>query len=303
MKMENIEDGFKSGFVGIIGRPNVGKSTMMNAILGRKIAITSDKPQTTRNDILGIMNKDNMQVVFIDTPGIHKPKTLLGEFMVDKALRTPKNVDIIFYLVSCENALGKGEKFIMEHLKDIKKKVYLVINKMDLIPKEEALPIIQMYNELYDFAGIIPISAKKEENLGAILDIIEENLQEGPKFYLDDRMTTQPEKQIVSEIIREKILYLTDEEIPHSVAIVIEAIEEEKNLVRVYGSIFCERNSQKGIIIGKGGSMLKNIGKMARLELEKMWSMKVYLDLQVKVKENWRSKNIHLRNFGYEKNK
>ena len=295
-----MDKNFKSGFIGIIGRPNVGKSTLFNTILGKKIAIMSSKPQTTRNQITGVHTTEDYQMVFLDTPGIHKPKNALGEYMVNTALNTLYNVDFILYIVSCDMPMGTGEAYVISQLEKATCPVILLINKSDLLPKEELLPIIDAYQKAFPFKAIIPISALKSENIDSLMEIMENLLPDGAMYYPEETITNQPEKQIVSEIVREKILFYTEEEVPHSVAVVTDYIEEDGNLVNVYGSIYVERKSQKGILIGKGGKMLQKIGKQSRVELEKMWGMKVYLDLRVKVKEQWRRKDIHLRNFGYE---
>ena len=294
---------FVSGFVGIIGRPNVGKSTLLNSILGKKVAIMSDKPQTTRNEITGIYTRDDCQLVFLDTPGIHKPKNDLGSYMVGAALKALKDVDVLLYVVAADMPFGKGEEFILEELKSVKSPVFLVINKIDLGDKENVLPLIDTYRDKYDFAEIVPISALKKENIETLVDLVKNYLEEGPMYYPDNILTPQPEKQMISEIVREKILFLTQEEVPHSTAVVIDYLDEVNDVVKVDGSVYVERKSQKGIIIGKNGAMLSQIGKLARKELEKIWGMRVYLHLQVKVKEGWRNKGIHLRNFGYEKEK
>lgn len=296
-------EALRSGFVAIIGRPNVGKSTLLNHLIGRKVAIMSDKPQTTRNEVLGILNRPDRQLIFIDTPGVHKPKNSLGEFMMDTVRKSLKNVDVILYLVDGTQEFGKGEEYILELLKGVKAPVILGINKIDLRPKEEILPVIADYQERYPFAHIIPISALKEENFPELEDRIMEFLPEGPLYYPGDTTTNVREEELVSEIIREKVLFLTEEEVPHSVAVVTDLIEEEEegNLVRVYASIYVERKSQKGILIGRQGSMLKRIGRMARVELERMWGMKVYLDILIKVREGWRKKETDLRNFGFRR--
>ena len=294
---------FKSGFVAIIGRPNVGKSTLLNALIGRKIAIMSDKPQTTRNEVMGILTREGFQMVFIDTPGVHKPKNSLGEFMMDAVRKNLKNVDVVLYMVDAGKAYGKGEEYIINLLKEIRIPVILVINKIDTGAKEEILPVIQEYSGLIEARHIVPISALKKENLEELLDRILENLQPGPMYFPKEDTSNVSETVLVSEIIREKVLFLTEEEVPHSVAVVIDLIEEEGDLVNVYASIFVERKSQKGILIGKQGSMLKRIGKMARLELEKLWGMKVYLNIQIKVREGWRRKATDIRDFGYRREK
>ena len=294
---------FKSGFLAIIGRPNVGKSTLLNALIGRKIAIMSDKPQTTRNEVMGILTREEFQMVFIDTPGVHKPKNSLGEFMMDAVRKNLKNVDVVLYMVDAGKAYGKGEEYIINLLKEIRIPVILVINKIDCGAKEEILPVIQEYSGLIEARHIIPISALKKENLEELLDKILENLDAGPMYFPKEDTSNVSETVLVSEIIREKVLFLTEEEVPHSVAVVIDLIEEEGDLVNVYASIFVERKSQKGLLIGKQGSMLKRIGRMARLELEKLWGMKVYLNIQIKVREGWRRRDTDIRDFGYRREK
>ena len=289
--------------VAIVGRPNVGKSTLLNHLIGKKVAIMSDKPQTTRNEVLGILNRPDRQLIFIDTPGVHKPKNSLGEFMMDTVRKSLRNVDVILYLVDGTQDFGRGEEYILELLQGVKAPVILGINKIDLRPKEEILPVIAAYRERYSFAHIIPISALKEENFPELEARIMEYLPEGPLYYPGDTTSNVREEELVSEIIREKVLFLTEEEVPHSVAVVTDLIEEEEegNLIRVYASIYVERKSQKGILIGRQGSMLKRIGRMARVELERMWGMKVYLDLLIKVREGWRKKETDLRNFGFRR--
>ena len=296
-------DSLRSGFVAIIGRPNVGKSTLLNHLIGKKVAIMSDKPQTTRNEVLGILNRPDRQLIFIDTPGVHKPKNSLGDFMMDTVRKSLRNVDVILYLVDGTQDFGRGEEYILELLQGVKAPVILGINKIDLRPKEEILPVIAAYRERYSFAHIIPISALKEENFPELEARIMEYLPEGPLYYPGDTTSNVREEELVSEIIREKVLFLTEEEVPHSVAVVTDLIEEEEegNLIRVYASIYVERKSQKGILIGRQGSMLKRIGRMARVELERMWGMKVYLDLLIKVREGWRKKETDLRNFGFRR--
>lgn len=293
----------KSGFVAIIGRPNVGKSTLLNNLIGKKIAIMSDKPQTTRNEIIGILTEKEYQMVFIDTPGVHKPKNSLGEFMMDAVRKNLRNVDVILYLVDGGLEIGKGEEYIIEMLHQVKIPVILVINKIDMRAKEEVLPMMEAYSRLYPFANIIPISALKQENFQELKDKVLDHLKTGPQYYPAEDTSNVSEGVLVSEIIREKILILTEEEVPHSVAVVIDQISEEGSMVNVYASIYVERKSQKGILIGKQGSMLKRIGRMSRIELERLWGMKVYLNLMIKVKEGWRKKDVDIRNFGYRRDK
>jgi GTP-binding protein Era len=291
------EQKFKSGFISIIGRPNVGKSTLLNALLGEKIAIISDKPQTTRNRILGIVSRPGAQMVFMDTPGIHKPMHKMNEFMVKTALATYSEVDVILMLVEATEQPGGGDRFIIETLSKLKTPVFLLINKTDLIKKEALLPLMQACGKLYNFAEIIPISALKND-LGNLVDIILKRLPQGPKYFPDDQLTDQPERFVVSEIIREKIFELTTEEIPYSTAVVIEEMKEEPDITRITAVIYVERDSQKGILIGKGGAMLKKIGTLARQDAEKLLGAKIFLQLWVKVKKGWREDEHMLKNLG-----
>lgn len=296
------ENKFKSGFISIIGRPNVGKSTFLNQVLGKKIAIMSDKPQTTRNKIQGVITDADSQTIFIDTPGIHKPKHELGKFMTDLALGTLNEVDAIMFMVNATEKIGKGDRFILEFLKAVKQPVYLVINKIDLLKKEELLTVIAAFKEEHDFAGIIPISALTGENIDTLLSVMKEMLPEGPQFYPSEYVTDHPERFIISELIREKVLHLTHEEVPHSVAVIIDKIEKSpdgKNLIDVMATIIVERSSQKGILIGKGGKMLKDIGSLARKDITNLLGTKIYLELWVKVQKDWRNKKLYLNDFGY----
>ncbi len=300
--MNNTDNAaYKSGFISIIGRPNVGKSTFLNRVIGQKIAIMSDKPQTTRNKVQGVLTTDQSQMIFIDTPGIHKPKHKLGDFMMKIAQNTLKEVDIILFMVNMEEGLGKGDQFIIEKLKGVKTPVFLILNKIDQIHPDELLPIIQKYNELYPFAATVPISALEGNNVEHLLELIQENLPEGPQFYPADQITDHPERFIVSELIREKVLHLTREEIPHSIAVVIDKMErkDDKNLIDVLATIIVERDSQKGIIIGKQGSMLKEVGKRSRMDIENLLGSKVYLELWVKVQKDWRNRASNLRDYGF----
>jgi GTP-binding protein Era len=291
------EKKFKSGFISIIGRPNVGKSTLLNSLLGEKIAIISDKPQTTRNRILGIVNRPGAQLVFIDTPGIHKPVHKMNEVMVKTALATYNEVDVVLMLVEATEKPGAGDRFIIETLSKVKTPVFLLINKVDLIEKQRLLPLMQEYSGLHSFAEIIPISALKND-LGDLLDTILKHLPQGPKYFPDDQLTDQPERFIVAELVREKIFVLTKEEIPYSSAVIIEDMKEEPDLTRIHAVIYVERDSQKGIIIGKGGAMLKQIGTLARQDAEHLLGVKVFLKLYVKVKKGWREDDAVLRNLG-----
>jgi len=291
----------KSGFVALIGRPNAGKSTLMNEILGKKVAIMSDKPQTTRNRITGIYTKEDVQIVYLDTPGIHKPKHKLGEYMVEVAEKTIRDVDLVYYLVDATVDFKGGERYIVERLKYVEQPVILVLNKIDLIPKEDLLRKIDFWQNQYEFAEIFPVSALKRDNVDQLIEKTKTYLEEGPMFYPSDAVTDQPEKVIISEIIREKILNRTKEEIPHSVAVVIEQIEEKKKgeVINILATIYVERSSQKKIVIGKQGQLLKAIGQDSRRELENILGARIFLDLWVKVKEDWRNKNTTLSNFGY----
>ena len=292
---------FKSGFVALIGRPNVGKSTLMNQIIGQKIAITSNKPQTTRNKIQTVYTCDEGQIVFLDTPGIHKAKNKLGEYMVNVAEKTLKEVDVILWLVEPSTFIGAGEQHIAEQLKDINVPVILVINKIDTVKKEEILVFIDAYRKILDFAEIIPASALRDKNADEIVESIFKYLPQGPQYYDEDTVTDQPMRQIVAEIIREKALHALNEEIPHGIAVTIEKMKERKNgkITDIEATIICERDSHKGIIIGKQGSMLKKIGSNARYEIEQMLEMKVNLQLWVKVRKEWRDSDLLLKNYGY----
>ncbi|PDZ03829.1 GTPase Era [Bacillus cereus] len=292
--------GYKSGFVSIIGRPNVGKSTFLNRIIGQKIAIMSDKPQTTRNKIQGVYTENDSQVIFIDTPGIHKPKHKLGDFMVKMAQTTLKEVDIVLFMVNAVEGFGRGEEFIIEKLKETKQPVFLVINKIDQLHPEQLLELIDQYRKLYEFAEIVPISALDGNNVDALIGMIKKYLPEGPQYYPDNQVTDHPERFIISELIREKVLHLTREEVPHSVAVVIDAIQKrEGGAVYINATIVVERPSQKGIIIGKQGKMLKEVGKRARFDIEALLGSKVFLEVWVKVQKDWRNKMSQLRDLGF----
>lgn len=296
--MEN--NAFKSGFVTLIGRPNVGKSTLMNCIIGQKIAITSNKPQTTRNRIQTVYTSEEGQIVFLDTPGIHKAKNKLGDYMVTVAEKTLSEVDVILWLVEPSNFIGAGERHIIEQLKKGKTPVILVINKIDTVKKEQLLEYIDTYRKEYDFSEIVPVSALKAENIKELLKCIMKYLPYGPAFYDEDTVTDQPVRQIVAELIREKTLRLLSDEIPHGVAVSIESMKYKKNIVDIEATIFCERDSHKGIIIGKNGAMLKKIGSMARRDIEDLLEKQVNLQLWVKVKKDWRDSDFLLKNFGYQ---
>ena len=298
-----MKENFKSGFVAIIGRPNVGKSTLMNHLIGQKIAITSKKPQTTRNKIQTVYTCEDGQIIFLDTPGIHKAKNKLGEYMVNVAEQTLKDVDVILWLVEPTTYIGAGEKHIAEQLQKTSLPVILVINKVDTVKKEEILQVIDNYRKLYDFAEIIPASALRGQNTKDIVNSLFKYMPYGPMFYDEDTVTDQPQRQIVAEIIREKALHALDEEIPHGIAVTIEKMRERKgqHIVDIEATIICERDSHKGIIIGKQGSMLKKIGSNARFEIEKMLEEKVNLKIWVKVKKDWRDSDTLMKNFGYNK--
>lgn len=296
--MEN--NAFKSGSVTLIGRPNVGKSTLMNCIIGQKIAITSNKPQTTRNRIQTVYTSEEGQIVFLDTPGIHKAKNKLGDYMVTVAEKTLSEVDVILWLVEPSNFIGAGERHIIEQLKKGKTPVILVINKIDTVKKEQLLEYIDTYRKEYDFAEIVPVSALKAENIKELLKCIMKYLPYGPAFYDEDTVTDQPVRQIVAELIREKTLRLLSDEIPHGVAVSIEGMKYKKNIVDIEATIFCERDSHKGIIIGKNGAMLKKIGSMARRDIEELLEKQANLQLWVKVKKDWRDSDFLLKNFGYQ---
>ncbi|MEG0289574.1 MAG: GTPase Era [Carnobacterium sp.] len=292
----------KSGFVSIVGRPNVGKSTLLNRIVGQKIAIMSDKAQTTRNKIQGIYTTEDSQIIFIDTPGIHKPKHRLGDFMVESALSSFKGVDTILFMVNAAEKRGPGDNFIIDKLKDVHTPVFLLINKIDEIHPDKLLEIIDDYRTQMDFAQIVPISATEGNNVDTLLSEVTNYLPEGPQFYPEDQVTDHPEYFIVSELIREKVLQLTREEVPHSVAVVVESMQRnELGKVQVHAAIIVERSSQKGIIIGKGGKMLKDIGIRARRDIEVLLGDKIYLDLWVKVQKDWRDRQTNLQDFGYRK--
>ena len=294
----------KSGFATIIGRPNVGKSTLMNHLIGQKIAITSKKPQTTRNRIQTVYTDSNRgQIVFLDTPGIHQAKNKLGEYMVNVAEHTLNEVDVILWLVEPSNFIGAGEQHIIEQLKKTDTPVILIINKVDTVAHDKVFEYIDTYRKVYDFAEIIPVSALREQNLPAVIDMIFKYLPYGPMFYDEDTITDQPERAIVAEIIREKSLHALDEEIPHGIAVCIDQMKKRKgqNFFDIDAAIICERDSHKGIIIGKGGSMLKKIGTNARYEIEHLLDAKVNLKLWVKVKKDWRDSEYLMKNFGYNK--
>ena len=290
----------KSGFIALVGRPNVGKSTLLNAIMGRKIAITSDKPQTTRNIIQGIYTDDDSQMIFIDTPGIHKPKNRLGKILNKEAYISMDDVDIILFLVDITENLGKGDKFIIDLFTNTSKPVILVINKIDRLPKSEILHKIEEYKDLYDFDEIVPVSAVKGDNIDRLISVLKGKLTDNIKYYEDDVVTNVSNSFMISEIIREKILELTHEEVPHSVNVVTEDISYDKNVVNIKAMIVIDRENLKRIIIGKQGTMIKEIGRRSRIEIEELLGKKVYLELFVKVIEKWRDREKYLNEIGYK---
>lgn len=296
-----MEKQYKSGFATLIGRPNVGKSTLMNALIGQKIAITSNKPQTTRNRIQTVYTSEEGQIVFLDTPGIHKAKNKLGDYMVRVAEKTLSEVDVILWLVEPTTYIGAGEQHIIEQLKHSKTPVILVINKIDTVKKDDLFAVIDVYRKQMEFAEIVPVSAFKKTNTDELIKCIMQYLPYGPAFYDEDTITDQPERQIVAELIREQALRTLNDEIPHGIAVTIESMKEQKNMVEIQATIICERDSHKGIIIGKGGSMLKKIGTNARYGIEDLLQRKVNLQLWVKVKKDWRDSDYLLKNFGYQK--
>lgn len=299
--MQKDNNNFKSGFISIIGRPNVGKSTFLNRVVGQKIAIMSDKPQTTRNKVQGVVTSDESQMIFIDTPGIHKPKHKLGDFMVKSARNTLKEVDVIVFMVNANEPIGGGDSFIIDLLQNTKTPVFLVINKIDLVHPDDLLTTITSYTKVFEFAEVVPLSALNGNNVERLMETLTKYLPEGPKYYPDDQVTDHPERFIISELIREKVLHLTREEIPHSVAVVIEKIarDEEREMIDVAATIVVDRDSQKGIVIGKKGALLKEIGTKARRDIEMLLGSKVFLELWVKVQKDWRNKPGHLREFGF----
>lgn len=294
-----MSDQYKSGFAALIGRPNVGKSTLMNCLIGQKIAITSSKPQTTRNRIQTVYTSEKGQIVFVDTPGIHKAKNRLGDYMVNVARRSLSEVDVILWLVEPSNYIGAGEESILEQLSRVNTPVILVINKIDTVKKEELFGFIDTYRKRMDFAEIVPVSALKKDNTEELLSCIFKYLPYGPAFYDEDTVTDQPQRQIVAELIREKALRTLEEEIPHGIAVTIEKMKRRGKIMDIEATIICERDSHKGIIIGKQGSMLKRIGSSARRDIEEMLECKVNLQLWVKVKKDWRDSEFLLKNFGY----
>ena len=299
--MEQNKEQKKSGFVTLIGRPNVGKSTLMNHLIGQKIAITSAKPQTTRNRIQTVYTDERGQIVFLDTPGIHKAKNRLGEYMVNVAEHTLSEVDVILWLVEPSTFIGAGERHIAEQLNKVKQPVILVINKIDTLKdSQEILTFMDAYKDVCSFAEIVPVSALKKKNMDELTNVIFQYLPYGPQFYDEDTVTDQPMRQIAAELVREKALRLLEEEIPHGIAVTVEKMSERKNgMMDIEATIVCERDSHKGIIIGKGGSMLKRIGTAARRDMEEMMETKVNLQLWVKVRREWRDNELLMKNYGY----
>lgn len=295
-------DGFKSGFVSIIGRPNVGKSTFMNKVLGQKVSIMSDKPQTTRNKIQGVYTKDNAQMIFIDTPGIHKPKHELGEHMMKVARNTLRETEVILFVINAAEKIGRGDEFIIDMLKNTKTPIILVLNKIDLIHPDELIKQIEVYKDKLDFSDVVPISALQGNNIDRLLSVLESHLPEGPMYYPEDRITDHPEHFIVSELIREKALHHLSQELPHAIGVEVLKMkgDDDGGKVKVEALIYVERESQKGMVIGKGGKMLKEIGRQARLDIENLLGSKVYLELWVKVQKDWRNKPTFIRSLGYK---
>lgn len=293
---------FKSGFVSIVGRPNVGKSTLLNYILKTKLAITSSTAQTTRNTIQGIYTDDDAQIIFMDTPGIHKPQDGLGSFMNTNALNSIYGVDVVLFIAPADEKIGKGDRFIIERLKEADGPVYLILNKIDLLNKDQLIAKLNEWQELFDFKEIIPISAVNGDNVDKLLNLVKDDLQEGVTYYPSDHITDHPERFIMAEFIREKILYFTHEEVPHSVAIVIEKMEEDEDGVHVMAAIVVDRPSQKAIIIGKQGALIQKIRQQARREMKRFLQVPVTLELFVKVEKNWRNKQKYLKEFGYDEN-
>lgn len=295
------EGTFRSGFVALIGRPNVGKSTLMNQVLGQKVAITSDKPQTTRNRIHGVYTTEEGQIIFIDTPGVHKPLHKLGDYMMQVVRNTLSEVDVILFLTDVTQSMGAGEQYILQLLETVESPVILVLNKIDQVHPDDLLPRIEEYRQQFPFAEVVPVSALLGNNVSTLISVIFRYLPEGPMYYPEGQTTDHPESFIVAELIREKILHLTREEVPHSVAVVVEEMaRRDGDVVYIRAVIYTERESQKGILIGKGGRMLKQVGQMARQEIEVLLGSRVYLDLWVKVKEDWRNRDLLLKSFGFQ---
>ena len=296
----NNGKGFKSGFVAVVGRPNVGKSTLINALIDDKIVIVSDKAQTTRNRIVCVYTDEKKQIVFMDTPGIHKPKHKLGEFMVDQAVDSLREVEAVLFVVAANEKRGPGDNFVIEQLRKVNVPVFLIVNKIDTMEKQDLLEAIVSYENSYPFEAVVPISAKEKDNIEEVVNLLEKHLPEGPKYFPDDMITDQPERLIISDIVREKILLQTHDEIPHAIAVDVDEMKtREDGTTYVRATIYVERDSQKGIIIGKQGAMLKTIGRQARGDVERLLATKVFLDLWVKVKKDWRNKSGMLSELGY----
>lgn len=295
-----MTESFKSGFATLIGRPNVGKSTLLNHVIGEKISIISDKIQTTRQAIQGIYSADDAQIIFVDTPGIHKPKHRLGSYMVDVSLETISDVDVVLFLVSATEGFGKGDAFIIDKLKATNKPVFLLINKVDLIEPDDIFPLIEQYKEAYPFQEIIPLSALNGNNISTVVDLLTVYLPEGPQFFSEEEITNRSVQFLISELIREKALHHTEEEIPHSINVIVDSLDTYQEHKRhIQATIVIERPSQKGIIIGKQGKMLKQIGREARKDIEFLIDEKVYLELWVKVQKDWRNRPSLLQKFGF----
>lgn len=296
----NSGKGFKSGFVAVVGRPNVGKSTLINALIDDKIVIVSDKAQTTRNRIVCVYTDEKKQIVFMDTPGIHKPKHKLGEFMVDQAVDSLREVEAVLFVVAANEKRGPGDNFVMEQLKKVNVPVFLIVNKIDTMEKQDLLEAIVSYENSYPFEAVVPISAREKDNIEEVVNLLEKHLPEGPKYFPDDMITDQPERLIISDIVREKILLQTHDEIPHAIAVDVDEMKtRDDGTTYIRATIYVERDSQKGIIIGKQGAMLKLIGKQARADIERLLATKVFLDVWVKVKKDWRNKSGMLSELGY----
>ena len=296
----NSGKGFKSGFVAVVGRPNVGKSTLINALIDDKIVIVSDKAQTTRNRIVCVYTDEKKQIVFMDTPGIHKPKHKLGEFMVDQAVDSLREVEAVLFVVAANEKRGPGDNFVIEQLRKVNVPVFLIVNKIDTMEKQDLLEAIVSYENSYPFEAVVPISAKEKDNIEEVVNLLEKHLPEGPKYFPDDMITDQPERLIISDIVREKILLQTHDEIPHAIAVDVDEMKtRDDGTTYVRATIYVERDSQKGIIIGKQGAMLKTIGRQARGDIERLLATKVFLDLWVKVKKDWRNKSGMLSELGY----
>ena len=292
---------FKSGFVAILGRPNAGKSTLVNTLVGRKVAIVSPLPQTTRNRIHGIVNRENAQIVLIDTPGIHKIGTALDRQMMEEVEQALDGIDILCLIVDAMVDFGRGDRYALDWVRKFQGTSFLLLNKIDRIPKERLLPLIDMYRREHEFSEIIPISALTSDGLGELMTLLVKNLPEGPPYFPEDQFTDQPERFLAAELVREKVLANTREEVPHSVAVLVDGFEEGATLIRISATIYVERDGQKGIVIGAGGSMLKKVGTEARKELERLLGTKIFLELFVKVKRNWRDNPALVRQFDWHR--